>query len=77
MAPFALTGRTETVDLRDVPLDLRLTAADKLAHKHGIVGVEYLELVLAAHRPRETTLTVDAAKAEYVRRGKFPPGPFA
>lgn len=74
-APFALTGRMEEVDLRDVPLDLRVDVAHKLAHQLGLTGYDYLEMQLAAQRPKPTTLEVDAAKAEIVlRRGKLPPG---
>lgn len=75
--PFALKGELGTVRLQDISVDLRRVAAEKAAVAWGLTGTAYLELMIAAERPREhRPLVVDVAKIERVLAGRMIPGPF-
>lgn len=65
------------VHLEDVPVDLRMQAAEALALKQGIIGLEFAELLIAAECPNsDAVIYVPAWKATRVLvEGRLPPGP--
>ena len=72
-----LQGRVP-VHLSEVPLSLRMAAADAINKKMGLTTFAALEISCGAAEPvQDPVLWVSAEKARMVlEQGKFPPGPF-
>lgn len=76
MASFALTGRTETIRLSEVPVEVRVAAAEKAAKFWDLDFFEALKLgMIAESGSPDVELEVDVAKIERVMAGLAVPGP--
>jgi hypothetical protein len=75
-APFALKGELGTVRLSEIPLEVRVAAANHAAKFWDLDFIEALQLGMIAESGKpDTELEVDVAKIERVMSGRTVPGP--